>query len=178
MKQILTLIATVTLSLAAHSQLEMNNTKTVAVVKGSYIYNFAKNCQWDESFYETEVFKMAVYGDSDLYNELIDKYDNRPINNQVVEVVWVTDLDMLFDEQIVFLSAVKKNDLILASDIAEENGSLLITDFNGAISLGSIINFVIVENTISFDLNLTQAVTNGINLGNRMNNWANKIVEQ
>ena len=60
MRQILTLIAAVTLSLAAHGQLEMNNTKTVAVVKGSYIYNFAKNCQWTESFYETEVFKMAV----------------------------------------------------------------------------------------------------------------------
>ncbi|MEZ7999100.1 MAG: YfiR family protein [Flavobacteriales bacterium] len=178
MRQILTLIAAVTLSLAAHGQLEMNNTKTVAVVKGSYIYNFAKNCQWDESFYETEVFKMAVYGDRDLYNELIDKYDNRPINNQVVEVVWVKDLDVLFDEQIIFLSEIRKNDLILASNIAEENGSLLITDFIGAISLGSIINFVIVENTISFDLNLAQAVTNDINLGNRMNNWANKIVEE
>ena len=113
-----------------------------------------------------------------MYNELIDKYDNRPINNQVVEVVWVKDLDVLFDEQIIFLSEIKKNDLILASNIAEENGSLLITDFIGAISLGSIINFVIVENTISFDLNLAQAVTNDINLGNRMNNWANKIVEE
>lgn len=177
MKHILTLITAVILSVVAHSQLEMNNTKTVAVVKGSYIYNFAKNCQWDESFYETDVFKIAVYGDKDLYHELIDKYDNRPINNQVVEIVWVTDLDMLFDEQIVFLAEIKRSDLSLASDLAEENGSLLITDFNGAISLGSIINFVIIENTISFDINLKQAVANEISLGNRMNNWANKIVE-
>ena len=84
---------------------------------------------------------------------------------------------MLFDEQIVFLAETMRSDLSLASDLAEENGSLLITDFNGAISLGSIINFVIIENTISFDINLKQAVANEISLGNRMNNWANKIVE-
>ncbi len=177
MRTLLAVILYIICSSAAVGQVQMNNTKTVAVVKGSYIYNFAKSCEWDESFYETEVFKIAVYGDKDLFNELVDKYENRPINNQFVKVIWVEDLDLLFDEQILFISSNKKDKLPLISDIAEENGSLLISDFDGALQLGSVINFVVVNNTISFDLNTKQAVTNEIVLGNRMSNWANKILE-
>ena len=159
-------------------QVEMNSTRTVAVVKGSYIYNFAKSCNWDESFYEQEVFKIAVYGDRELHNELLDKYATRPINNQIVEVVWITDLAQLKEEQVIFVSRFKEKEMALASAICEENGALLITDFNEALSRGSVINFTVINNSISFNVNELQARKNKIILGTRIKNWANKIIEK
>ncbi len=165
-------------SYVSSAQVEMNNTKTVAVIKGSYIYNFAKNCKWDESFYEEKTFKIAVFGDKNLHDELLDKYSTKPLNNQIIEVVWVTDLELLFDEQIIFISESKKSELTKLSAIAEENSSLLVTDFDGALRGGSIINFIILNNTVSFDINIPQAQNNSVQLGTRMINWANKIVEK
>lgn len=178
MKYILTISFSMFLLTVGYSQVEMNNSKTIAIIKASYIYNFAKNCQWDESFYETETFKIAVYGDRDLHDELLDKYSTKPLDNQIIEVIWVTDPNLLFDEQILIVSKEKKDELEELSFIAEENSTLLITDFEGALNLGSIINFVIVKRTIAFDVNINQAEKNMIQLGNRVKNWANKIWEK
>lgn len=178
MKYILTIGISLLFFSLSHSQVEMNSAKTVAIVKASYIYNFAKNCQWDDSFYETESFKIAVYGDRDLHDELLDKYSTKPLNSQIIEVVWVTDPELLFNEQILVVSKEKKNELQELSYIAEENGSLLITDFEGALNFGSIINFVVFDRTIAFNVNIVQAEKNLIQLGNRVKNWANKIWEK
>jgi len=177
MKKGLVLICVLFSALAIMAQGEMNNTKTAAVVKASYIYNFAKSCQWDKSFYEEDIFKISIYGDIDLYNELLDKYNTRPVNNQIIQVVWLEDLNLLFDEQIVYVSQKKKSDLAEIAEAAEENSSLLITDFSDAINQGAVIDFVVVDNTLSFDVNLVQANDNLIQLGNRMKEWANKIIE-
>lgn len=177
--RILFSIAIITFSsLALNAQVEMNSTRTVAVVKGSYIYNFAKSCNWEESFYEDDIFRIAVYGDRELHDELLDKYSTRSINNQTVEIVWVTDMGQLFNEQIVFVSRFKEKELANASAICEENGALLITDFDGALLKGSVINFTVVENSISFEVNELQARKNLVLLGTRIKNWANKIIEK
>ncbi|MFK7756362.1 MAG: YfiR family protein [Flavobacteriales bacterium] len=165
-------------SLALNAQVEMNSVRTVAVIKGSYIYNFAKSCNWDESFYEEDIFRIAVYGDRELHDELLDKYSTRSINNQIVEVIWVTDLDRLSNEQLVFVSKFKEKEIAKASALCEENSSLLITDFDGALSRGSVINFTVIDNMISYDLNEMQARKNLVLLGTRTKSWANKIIEK
>lgn len=165
-------------SFGASAQVEMNGTKTTAVVKGSYIYNFGKNCKWHETFYESDVFKIAVYGDKDLHDELLDKYSTRPLNSQIVEVVWVTDIHLLYDEQIVFVSYSKKDEIQELAQICKENKSMLISDFKGGLENGAIANFVIVDNTITFDLNMAQAEKNFIQLGTKMLDWVNNTMEK
>ena len=160
---------------SSSAQIEVKSTKTQSVIKASYIYNFAKHCKWDDAYYQQSYFKIAVYGDRDLYVELLDKYGTRPINDQSIEVIWIQAPEELNDEQIIFVGSSKKSEISKLAAIAEENKSLLITDFSSGLESGGIINFTVVNNTLAFDVNKGQALKNAIQLGTRIINWANKI---
>ena|GEM_PF-1042949 len=161
------------------SQTEIKSTNTDIIIKASFIYNFAKHSKWPDSEAEGQKFRIAVFGDKSVYEELIDKYSTRAIQfNQIIEVVWITDASELEDIQVVYIARNKSDALTDISLMAQVQNILVISDFEPIDSQIGSISFTVVDNTISFNVNKTQAEKCGVQLGNRIIDWANKIIEK
>lgn len=157
----------------------MNTSKTDVIIKASFIYNFAKHSKWPDSDIETQKFRIAVLGDRNVFEELVDKYSTRAIQfNQAIEIVWVASVDELEDVQVVYVSKTKSDLLRPLQAVATIQNILVISEGEEEQKQKASISFVIVDNSISFNVNKKQATTCGIQLGNRILDWANNIIEQ
>jgi len=160
-------------------QSEMSASKTDIIIKASFIYNFAKHSKWPDSGQESQKFKIAVLGDKSVYDELVDKYSTRAIQyNQAIEIVWVTSIEEIEDVQVVFISKSKNSLIGSATAIAKSNSMLVISDSETENSQVAAISFTVVDSSISFNVNKSQAEKCNIQLGNRILDWANNIKEK
>ena len=74
-------------SLYVHSQQipEMDEKDTAAMIKASYLYNFAKLIDWPEA-YKSGNFIISVMGSGNLHKELVKKYNSKQIGSQQIEI--------------------------------------------------------------------------------------------
>jgi len=152
---------------------KMKNTDTNAILKASYIYNFAKMIDWPEAE-KSGNFIIGVYGNSSVYKELIKKYASKNIGNQQIEIKKLSDTPSVGKIHLLYISKDKSSDIsALVSSVTKE-AVLVVTENTGALGKGSIINFVIVNNNLKFELNIETASEHKLIVGSRLKDLAYK----
>jgi hypothetical protein len=156
----------------------MNTSKTDIIIKASFIYNFAKHSKWPDSGQENQKFKIAILGDRNVYEEMVDKYSTRAIqSNQSIEMVWLSSAEELQNVQVIFISKAKSSFIDSMMKVASSKNILVISESESINSQKAAISFAVIDNSISFNVNKSQANRCEIQLGNRILDWANNIVE-
>lgn len=152
---------------------KMKNTDTKAILKASYIYNFAKMIDWPAAD-KSGNFIIGVYGNSSVYKELIKKYASKNIGNQQIEIKKLSDTPSIGKIHLLYISKDKESDLSALMSGIKESAVLVVTESSGALERGSIINFVIVNNSLKFELNIVGANEHNLNVGSRLKSLAYK----
>lgn len=149
---------------------------TTAVVQASYIYNIAKLVEWRDASMRSGNFVVGIIGGANLYQELIKKYATKTIGKQQVEVRKLLDLGdanchMLFvgKEHLTMLPSIYKR--------LEGKPTLIITEYPDAVEDGSVVNFVVVDNTLKFELGMAHARKHRLEVGATLKQLAHKVVE-
>ena len=153
---------------------KMKDTDTTAIVKAAYIYNFAKLIDWPSANKEGN-FIIGVYGTSNVYKELINKYSTKRIGTQDIEIRKLSDSPDVGSVHVLFVAHSNSKDLKAILNNLEFEPVLVITEMDGAINTGSVINFLVIDNNLKFELNVSEAKNRQLIVGSRLKDLAYKI---
>lgn len=150
---------------------------TTAMIQASYIYNIAKLVQWRDPAMRNGPFVIGVMGSDNLYQELVNKYANRSIGKQPIEVRKLPELPEVDRCHILFVPGVDR--ALLPGILKQPNArsTLVVTDFPDALNQGAVVNFLAARNTLKYELSMANADKHRIDVGLTLRQLADKVVE-
>lgn len=145
---------------------------TYAMLKAVYIYNFTKNFDWPEKF-KSGPFIIGVLGESNIYDELTSKYSTKSVGKQKIEIKKFSNLSEVDYCHILFVSEGKST---ATSSLAKQNtGTLIISEKSGFLQQGGVVNFVVVNSKLEFELSKTNASKYNLSVGSQLQNLAMSV---
>lgn len=150
------------------------NTLDEYQVKAAFIYNFIAFTQWPYEI--NQPLNFCIYGE-DYFGQEIDHLQIKQINSQPIHVLRFSQLEKVKVCQILFVS--KSNISNLPSILAFIQGQSILTiaDTPDAAIKGIMINMVLAQNRILFEINL-QAVRNAkLDISSKLLQLAMKVYQ-
>lgn len=153
----------------------LDETDVQATYKASYLFNFAKYCDWPENYKKGD-FVIAVAGNAAVSKELQEKYKGKPIGSQslVVKTISVSD-KAEGPVHILYVSKAASKDLALYIKNFKKLPTMIVCEQDGALDSGAFINFRAVESVLKFEVNDTRAKEVGVLIGDILKGWALNI---
>jgi len=137
-------------------------------VKAAYLYRFAGYVEWPERDAAQTPFTIDVLGAPGIASELRRLLPGHPINHQVAQVREITGNRDLGNAQIVYVAAGHAELLRALTPRQGTPSMLLVTDEEGGLSTGSILNFLTIDRNIRFEVSLTAAQRWGLKISSEL----------
>jgi hypothetical protein len=146
-------------------------------VKAAFLYKFASYVEWPADVFEPDSpFVIGVAGADALADELAQIVVGRSIGGRPVAVRKLRRSDPVSGLHILFFGRSNRG---LPSDVlasAKGRPVLTVTESEDAFALGSVINFVIVDDKVRFDVALREAEQANLKVSARLLSVARKVV--
>ncbi len=142
-------------SLAAVSAARAADAYSEDAVKAAYLYRFAGYVDWPDEESANAPFTIAVLGSPSIARELRRLLPSLPINHRPAEVREVTGVRDLSKPQILYVGAGHAD--FLRAMPTNGHPMLLVTDQEGGLEAGSVLNFLTVDHRVRFEVSLTAA---------------------
>jgi hypothetical protein len=139
-------------------------------VKAAFLYKFAGYVEWPAKSFarpETPVV-IGVMGNELLAAELIQAVTGRTVNDRLVTVKRLKTGDSLAGIHVLFIGKSESAQLNQLAQTAQPRSILTVTDSDGALARGSIINFVLSDGRVRFEIALDSAEKSGLKLSSRL----------
>ena len=138
-------------------------------VKAAFLYRFTEFVTWPEAAYPRPdwPFLLAVSGADGVVDQLRSVTAGRTVGGRPIEVRRVAPAEAIPQAQVVFIAS---HDIARVRELvrAAPRHALVVTETDGALELGSVINFVIVDERVRFDISLDSAEKRGLRLSSRL----------
>ncbi len=144
---------------------------TVAMIRANYLYQFANYNNWPIEA-KNGKFYIGILGSTDLFEIASSKYGAKPIGNQTLEFLSLTNLPQTTYLHILFVDKSWKNDFPRIVKELKDKSTLIVTNWEGALSLGSHINFKNIDGSIRFEINKKAMEDKKITPGIKILQWA------
>ena len=145
-------------------------------VKAGFVYNFVRFIEWpDSAMAASQQLKICLLGRSDVTREMETVMQGKPANGHTIEVSYIRGADEVQGCEVVFVDASERRKV--KTGLPAASGTLLIGDFDGFARQGGMINFVMQNNRISFDINLATAEHAGLKVSSRLLSVAHTVIE-
>lgn len=143
---------------------------TEASVKAAYLYKFLGYAELPPASAGTPRSPMVigVIGAAGIAADLTRITTGRAINGRSIEVRILRETDPVDDLQAVFIGLKESTRLSRLLELAQQRSILTVTDGDGALDLGSVINFRTVDDRVRFEVSLVNSERAGIKLSSRM----------
>ena len=146
-------------------------------VKAAFLYKFASYVEWPADVFEPDSpFVIGVTGADALADELAQIVVGRSIGGRPVAVRKLRRSDPVSGLHILFVGRSNRG---LPSDVlasAKGRPVLTVTESEDAFALGSVINFVIVDDKVRFDVALREAEQANLKVSARLLSVARKVL--
>lgn len=148
----------------------------VAKYKAVFTLNFIRYIGWPEDARQGD-FVIGVLQDSDIARRIEQQTGGKKFGFQDVVVKQFNSLDEVTDCQVLFISdgfGFSRN----AAQIKQKlgNNSLIVTESEGATAQGAMINFVVRDEVLKFEIHKGNASSNGLQISSRLENMSSAIV--
>ena len=135
-------------------------------VKAAFLYKFTGYVQWPASSFprpDTPI-TIGVAGDNRLAADLAEMVAGRTSGNRRISVLPLKARDPLPDLHILFVAGTESSRLKKWLSAVEERPALVVTESDDALELGSMINFVVSEGRVRFEISVAPAEKRGLQL--------------
>jgi hypothetical protein len=138
-------------------------------VKAAFLYRFADFVVWPDSAFAKpdSPFVIAVAGAEGIAEHLRSITTGRTVGGRPIEIRRVSPADPPPAAHILFISGSDRARMRELLRTAPRN-SLVVTEVDGALDQGSVINFVIAEDRVRFEISLESAEKRGLRLSSRL----------
>jgi hypothetical protein len=117
------------------------------------LYNFSRNINWPEEK-KTGDFIITIVGSKELYTEMTKLTLNMKVGLQPIQVKYFNTVnDLSGSQHIVFVSAWQSSKINVLIQKIYGSSTLVVTENEGMIAKGSMINFIPVNGTMQFEMN-------------------------
>ncbi|QDQ25003.1 YfiR family protein [Chitinimonas arctica] len=139
-------------------------------VKAAYLYKFTSYVEWPESVFSQADSALTIgVLDADVLAEELGKLlVGRTVNNRHIVLKRLKPGAPLTGVQILFIGRHEADRLKALLESLQAQPILVVTESAGALNLGSVINFVQVDNRIRFEISRGMAEKNSLKLSARL----------
>jgi hypothetical protein len=139
-------------------------------VKAAYLYKFLSYVEWPPAAFAQPVspYVIAVAGADGVAAELAAVSSGRTVNNRPVIVKSVNFGDAITGVHLLFVGRQEAPRQARWLEQATRRAVLTVTESDGGLPDGSVINFRQVEGRIRFEISLAAAERNAVKLSSRM----------
>jgi hypothetical protein len=135
---------------------------TFAKFKALYIYNFPKYFEWPADYRKGNFIIGVLGNNSSTVSELNKIVSGKTVGDQIIEIKSFANVEGISKCQMLIINADKSD--LLPKTIAKLKGksTLIISEKEGAIKFGAVINFVIKDSKQKFELSINNAEKNSL----------------
>ena len=139
-------------------------------VKAAFILKFAGFVEWPETAFPQPftAVTIAVIGDDELAAELSAITAGRAVEGRPLTILKTRSLEAVADAHMVFVGRAEIARLPQLAKLARARPVLILTDAPNALAQGSMINFMLVERRVKFEIHLEEAERHGLKLSSRL----------
>lgn len=121
-------------------------------VKAAFLYNFIKFVEWPpESFQdERQPILLCLFGENP-FGETLAMVASRPVKERSLLVKTITSVDAASGCQVIFISPAEEQQRILV--MVKTKPVLTVGETEHFAAKGGIINFIVIDNKINFEIN-------------------------
>jgi hypothetical protein len=139
-----------------------------AAVKAAFLYRFTGFIEWPEQVLRAQEFTIAVIGSAVVAEELAKLLPRRPIKNLPARVRVVGSLAEATDAHMLYVGP----DFV--ANLGDETAALagrpvlIVTDHANGLDDGGILNFMVVDRRVRFEVSLAAAQRAGIKISSQL----------
>jgi len=139
-------------------------------VKAAYLYKFAEYVDWpDVSLLPAgQPFTIGVLGAAALADDLARMTEDRTLDDRVITVRRVTPSETFDDLDVLFIADGERGNLRALLSPVKGRPILTVTESEGALADGSIINFTVSGERVRFEVSLDAAQASRLKLSSRL----------
>jgi hypothetical protein len=147
-------------------------------VKAIYLYNFSKFVQWPAAAQTNDTFSICVMGHDPFGAALDSALAGEKIEQKPMAARRITDVQDAARCQILFIAASESAHVKQILAAVAKNGVLTVSDVADFSANGGMIQFVIQENKVRFEVNLTAADKAGLILSSQLLKVASAVIKE
>ena len=126
-------------------------------VKGAFIYNFTKFIKWPPEVWEQNMaFTIGLF-EADRFGPALEVFGGKTVFGKEVKIKHFASIDTIEFCHVLFIGSSKRNRIQNILGSLKEQSILTIGESERFIELGGIINFVIVDGKVKFEINREEA---------------------
>ena len=147
-------------------------------VKAAFLYKFGSYIEWPSGTFARADSPVAigVMGADALADELAQIVSGRNVNGRPVLVRRLRPGDPIAGLHVLFIGGVDRGRLAEILAAAKGQALLTVTESEEGLELGSMINFVVVENKVRFDVAPPPSESDNLKISARLLGVARKVV--
>jgi YfiR/HmsC-like len=132
-------------------------TYSADVVKAAYLYRFTQYVEWPESAPAEDSFTIAVLDAPGVAAELRRLLPNHTIKNAAAQVREIARVQDLGGAQMLFIGSAQIDRVREAIAAIGPRSVLVVTDAEQGLAAGGILNFVMLDRRVRFEVSLLAA---------------------
>ena len=147
-------------------------------VKAAFLFNFAKFVEWPAGTFSSAntPFRICVLG-KDPFGSTLDRIvADKTLNERRIEVDRSTTLADTKNCQILFLASSEARRMAQIVQQLKAGGVLTVADTSGFAQMGGMINFVLDDDRVRFEINLRAAEAAHLKLSARLVTVAERVL--
>lgn len=146
-------------------------------VKAAFLHKFPGFIQWTGAAAATAdtPYVIGLIGADDMASELEVLAAGRRVENRPIAVRRLSPGESFAGVHVVFLGVRERGRIETVARAARAAGALLVTEWEGALREGALLNFVLVEGRVRFEVAVDAAEKNGLRLSSRLLSVAHAV---
>jgi len=146
-------------------------------IKAAFLLNFAKFINWPEGSFskDNQHFKVCVLGENP-FGSALSAIETRTVDNRKIDLSYVDDVKQAGRCHLLFISASEKNNLVEIQKALADKTIIMVSDIDGFVSSGGIIEFVTRDDKLAFKINLSRAREQGLEIHSALLNLATEVI--
>jgi hypothetical protein len=117
------------------------------------LYNFSRNINWPEENKSGD-FVITIVGDKEVYTEMTKLTQNMKVGMQPIVIKYFNSINEVSGyQQIVFVDNWQSNKINALVQKTAGSHTLIVSETEGLIDKGSMINFIPVNGVMKFEMN-------------------------
>jgi hypothetical protein len=136
-----------------------------------FIFSFARYVIWPEGYNQGD-FEILVMGDSPIVGALEEMAKAKKVGERTIKVTKITNPSEIRKCNILFIPSSKSSQLNDVMSKVSNQSILVITEEPGLGAKGSVINFIMKEGKLAFELNQSAVAKQNFKIANELSRLA------
>lgn len=148
-------------------------------VKAAFLYNFARFVEWPSTAFSGQdaQLQICVYGPDPFGEDLRSLTHDKLVNGRRLLVKDVVDLQQARSCQIVFIARPEKIEIAKILQSLQGANVLTVGEAKGFADNGGMINFILQNEHVQFEVNHREAKRAGLTISSRLLSVARAVIE-